>query len=187
MIYAGVISDAMIEDMKILFLEFMQKHGWVAGVEGKEVRDMRDFRVNTFSKGLFLVRETYGIPKVAVSRDGDVRIDFSRAISISYKEKKAWFMEHKTLKPPKVQKTSFCREEDLPFLKLALMQAYKEGKFVGGCGLVNWPDERLSYENKPVQSGFTLFSGHDKIHTNGVVSEIFGLFEYHGGIITART
>ncbi|MEK7512677.1 MAG: DUF5680 domain-containing protein [Patescibacteria group bacterium] len=73
--------------------------------------------------------------------------------------------------------------EVIPFLKEALLKAYRERSFVGGRGPSFFEGEGYVYVNQMLRNDFTSFLGEERVYSRQEAGKVVGHHAYWGRIL----
>ena len=161
--------EEILKQAKEFFFKAMLV-GWPAGVRGADVHGMPGYK----EKGAFMGGSGTDfrlLDRWCVSTCGS-----AGTIAIWFRDEPIWIMFYGGHYPKEV----------IPFLKLALMEAYKKDEFLGGRGprVYLAVNKELRYFNGVIPpSNFSRFEGREEIYvvnSDGTEAEMVGWHKYWG-------
>jgi len=134
-------ENVLKEAQRNFFLAMLA--GWVGGMKGEPVPDKPGFKRTDYRNYDFRVVDEYGKGRFSDGSTGTT--------TIWYFDEPVWVMTY----------GGQYREEELPFLKSALVEAYRKGEFYGCRGDAH-ADNALIYINT-FRGSFENFEGEESI------------------------
>lgn len=139
--------------------------GWSAGGPRIQIPDMPGYKAIPFHDGDFYLLDCYCVIPNSPKSVG--------ATTIWFQDAPVWVMNYGGLYEEKV----------IPFLKTALLVAYKADQFFGGRGLhyfsMKFSAGSFTYVNNPRHNFFSKFEGREEIF-NSETGASLGWHEYWG-------
>jgi len=136
-------ENVLKEAQRNFFLAMLA--GWVGGMKGKPVPDKPGFKRTDYRNYDFRVVDEYGKGRFSNGSTGTT--------TVWHFDEPVWVMTY----------AGQYREEEIPFLKRALVKTYRKGEFHGGRGDVYVDTEAELLYTNTFRGDFENFEGEESI------------------------